>query len=341
MVYVRRMVRRCGSTDLVVWTDAAATTLVRQIIDALDGSMRPIGLGGPGSQRVSELAKALDCPCHDDFRKLAVDRPAPFVLVSAARGVNARHAADALDRGATIFALEPLFHGFDALATLAAPTRGTHATGGRVTTPGTFLRCPGWHFAADPTQVLKTPRFIQFTNVGPRCHRSLFARFYEAWQVVLRLGQLPHSVDASLTGPVASLPAYLDAITGHMAAHARMENGTSSVVVASDCVGRPARTLTLTGDEAHLVVTDVDYELSDAEGNRLDHHRGDEAVADFAALVARDLLQWAERDRPATVVEPAAELVLACCQASLLSARTGQVESPATILSMQHRSSPA
>ena len=335
------MPQRQAGLEAIIWTDAAKTPLVRDVLDRMGSAVQPIAVGGPSSGDVVRLAGHLDCAGGDDLRKLIIDQPAAFVLLATAARVDATAVAPALDQGSTVLALEPVTAGFDDLVALAGGPNGMPigTTGrGLVASPAMFLRCPGWMAVADPIDVLSTPRVIQFTNIGAAKERSLFARFYEAWEVVLRFGQLPQTVDASVTGPLAHLPEDVRALTGHLTAHARFDDAAAALVVASDAVGKSTRTLTLTGDEAHLRVDDMSYELHDASGKQLDGHRRADAPCEFADLVAYDWTRLIDRGSAAPTTASRTDHVLACCVACLLSARTGQVESPAKILAMQRRS---
>ena len=230
------------------------------------------------------------------------------------------------------------YHDGRRLEAVEKKIRGTekviHSGWDQVISPGSFLRGPGWSAAAEPTEILANPRLIQFTSTGPRSDRSLFARLYEAWEIVLQFGAMPQQIDASLSGRFVRMPHDLRQLEGHLAAHARVDDQATALVLVSDDAGMPARHLEVIGDEAHLRVGDLDYQLADTRGETLDGTPAADRDTAFAGFVADDWLRLIERGPAATKPKPSVEHVLACCHASALAAHTGQGESPAKMLEM-------
>ena len=329
---------------VVVWTDDARSALVQQVLDLMGSAVSPIGVGGPRGTAVEALADTLDCTLEDDFRQLMVERRVSCVLLATMTGATASDALLWASAGVAVLALEPICATLEELADATAAVIGRQAitaSGPVALAPG-FEHCPGWTGAADPTQVLNSPQLIGFTTTGPATSASLFARLYSAWRVVLTIGvDLPASIDASLIGPAGSLPDDLRGVSGSLAAHARAGRGErewSAVVEVGDQIGPGFRQLRLIGAAGRLLVHDHGYELYDQQGKPLDAQPAAVQSATDADLIAE---HWRRRldqssPRPATSI-PDDAAVLACCLACLLSARTGQPESPAKLLQVQGR----
>jgi len=325
--------------EVTIWTDPRTAALARQVIDRMSHAVRVIGVGGPRSAEVAALARAHQLESADDLRKLLVDRPAAFLLLTAADDIDAADLASAAAHGTIVVTLEPTHSDLPAYA--AKPRSGANAANGaapQVVFLPSFLRSPGWT-SADPREALGAIRLVSYGSFGGPADASLFARLFEAWRVVLSLGQLPETIDASLVGPLAEPPENLRAMTGHLALHARMPDGVSAVIEASDRVGVPSRGMRITGEQGSLRATDHAYELYDASGKQLEEKAAPDKPLTYADLVA---MHWSRLiSRPDLAPADAASVngddsqVLACCVATLLSARTRQPESPAKLLSLQ------
>ena len=329
--------------EATIWTDGERTPLIGRVLDRMGSAVRAIGVGGPRSSVVDRFGRDMDCPLLDDLRKMIIDHPAAFVVLASSVDATPDDAALALDQGATIIALEPIAANFDELKALDSPGRadrvrtGTGRSTGCIEPAAAFLRGHGWSRAAQPTDVLGQRRLIRFTSTGPRRERSLFARLHEAWQVLLRLGPAPESVDASLVGQVPEVPQDIRAMSGHLVAHARNPDGTAASILVSDATGCRDRSLHLVGDEASVRAGDFDYDLHDAAGRLLDSYQCDGRGGDFADLVADDWSRLIDRGQGVPDEGTLPDQVLASCLACQLSARTRQPESPGTLIQMQGR----
>ena len=289
-------------------------------MDSMGATVHPIGLGGPRSSELDELGKRLGCPPGDDLRKMLVERPASFLLVTSLQDVALEELRGAADAGTRVVCLEPLAVELDDLGKLDGPVLPT-----AITMVPAFLRSPGYLAAADPQDSLGQPRLIRFSSLGRPHHGSLIARLLDAWTAVLEFTAIPESVSASLTGPTSPTRR----ITGHLAAHARVADGGTVLIEASDTAAQTRRELSVLSPEAQLRVGDTAYELRQADGSLLDDSRPQPQPVDFVGLIAH---QWRRLlERPGPPAAPGRQ-ALACVHACLLSARTGQPESPGNLL---------
>src|SRR5690606_29923013 len=116
----------------------------------------------------------------------------------------------------------------------------------------------------------------------------------------------------------------------------RFDDGRTASLVASDHAGRWNRTVTLLGEGGRLRLFDDGFEWIDPGGEKVDSSRASTREAPGAwgahevAAIADDLSRRLDPAIPAVGPVDHAS-VLALCQATLLSARTGQCESPASI----------
>lgn len=318
-----------------------------------------IGVGGPRSAAISNLAKTIGCHPEDDFRKLQVDHPATYVLLATWRSVSEEDIQMALAAGSVVVALEPpLTAEFTSAVerssgvyagTPSSPAKNrsitavqthdlaTTAVGQLVTIP-CFVQSPGWRSAAEPVDLIGPPNLIRFTSHGSLGDGSLFSRLFDAWSVVLLLHELPESIGASLSGPLVQVSDELRNLSGHLVAHARLSNQAAALVMVSDCCAPHYRALHVIADQGQWFVDDLGYQLHDKDGNLLDQSRPRKTKACFTDLIVGHWKQLIERKSNFIQNDPCeVKAVLACCLASALSARTGEPESPRKLLELQHQ----
>ena len=326
---------------LTIWTDAARAHLVQQIVGELDPPAEVVAVGGPRDAPIESWAEQLGCPCGDDLRQLLVEHPAPWVLV-AARGLDSSDVHEAVQGGAVVLSLDPI----DQIRVVRSkgPGRGKAAgEQGRIELVPGFDRCFGWRRAADPMQVLGSPRLIDFQSHGGPASAGLYARLYDAWRTLCFFVAPPESVDASLMLPAdqrTELPEDLHAMAGHMSVHARFgsaSDGCCATVNLSNHAAVNRRRISVIADEGHLIVSQSGYELFDSQGTPIDQDEQQDADLGYPRLIGDHWQRLIEQpDGPA--LDPACSRsdLISCCLACLLSARTGQAESPARMLEV-HR----
>ncbi|MEM9418472.1 MAG: hypothetical protein AAGA25_05360 [Planctomycetota bacterium] len=311
-----------NAAEVTVWTSPERASLAGELLDVMGGSVRPIGVGGARSGELDDLGKHLDCSAEDDLRKLLIERPAASLLVTSLQGASIADLQSAAQDGTKVICLEPLSVELDELGKLDSPSVPE-----TITFAPAFLRSPGFLAAADPQESVPPPQLIRLTSLDRPTHGSLLARLLDAWITALEFTPMPETINASLTGPTSPIRQ----ITGQLAAHARVANGSTVLIEASDTAASRRRELSVLSTESQLRVSDAEYELHQADGNILDASDTPEQQLSFVDLLAhhwRLLL-----DRPAPTAAPQRQ-ALACVHACLLSARTGQPESPSNLLQL-------
>lgn len=351
---------------MIIWTGVEQAAQTEATLRLMGPAVRPMAIGGPRVMEIDQLARTWACPHEDDFRKLLRDKPAKFVLLASMSEVDHEDLVTLLNQGATVLTTEPIAADFDHLIDpdprlndpLLPPPNGKTSDPDNVATQSTAVsalikigdvvwvpameKAPGWRRAAEATQEVGSIQLLGFSSFGQPGDCSLFARLYEGWRLAIELVGLPEEIDASLTGPLREVPENPRGLTGHMGIHARMGNGRTAVMQVSDRAAQLGRRLSLIGGRGHLKISDHGYELFDSTGQRLDGHRPTRQKNNrYAELVA---LHWKylidNPPIPSTAPKPPATPeahILACCLACLLSARTGDPESPRKLLQLHGR----
>ncbi len=330
---------------LILWTEPHRAAIAKRVIEMLDPAPQLLAVGGPRGSSVPELAKALDVPFDDDLRKLLVDYNAAYLLAATSQPIPAEDVLTAVAQDVTVLSLEPFAGQLDEWVSLESQVLGVienpapNAVGTRLVRMPIFTQSPGFLAATDPFELLGDQRVIGFESSGVHESASLFARLYDAWATVLRFIDVPETIDASLVGPLAELPEQLPFITGIMSAHARLSDQASVIIQVSDRSGCNHRMLHVIGAEAELRVTNTGYDLRHPAGDVIDHADDSGEVIEDAGLIAHQWERLLQQDADGAagggvVMSPSQADILACCLTCLLSARTGQPESPRRVIEM-------
>lgn len=351
--------------SVIVWCDEATAGRAGELLARMGASVRVVAVGGPRASAIGDLAQRCSARAFDDRRQMARECPASFLLHAAAENLPEGEFTPLRSQGCRVLAVEPVADDLDDAPDPSAPAP--------LTLPA-FLRAPGWSAAADPIAVLGRLRSASILSLGPPAEASLFSRLFDAWSVALTLVELPESIDAAYAGPLPEPPPpeAPRGLTGDIALLARASTLTQPadpasppddpalersdkpaarrsaltptapgplalVMQISDRAGASLRRVQLTGSDAALVVSDHHYSLHDRQGRLLDQLAPAPVAPDYLELSA---IQWrrliAQPDRPIPPGPPV-DAILACCQACLLSARTGQPESPRKMLEIHGR----
>ncbi|MEM9883560.1 MAG: hypothetical protein AAF800_11635 [Planctomycetota bacterium] len=310
--------------EVAVWAGPERAELAGDVVDRMAGAARPLAVGGPACEAVADLGRRLGCPVEHDLRKLLNDRPVASVLVAEFDGIDPLILGKRLPAGTRALCLEPRAAGLHE----SPPGYETVASAPR------FLDAPGHHRAAEPLDALPPPRLIRFSSLGRPTHGSLLARALDAWAAVLAYADLPETVTASAHDPTGEPDPPIRRRRGWLAAHARLADGGAVLVEAADTAAHTRRQLSVLTADAQLTVSDTGYKLRQNNGAVLDAGDDDRDAAGFADLIAD---QWRrDLERPVSATRPEADAAaLACVHAALLSARTGEPESPRQLLKMQ------
>lgn len=339
------------SRNVALWLLPEQVSLFQRISAVAELAI--IAAGSPLRGQSAAIAEAFSTRCIDDLRTLLLTVDADLILIASAGPFGSGSRTDDVEaliaargRGIEVATLDPI------PATALDLVSAGWLTPGPAGIPVDLLR-----FGPLPrlsrtmrsaTEVLENFGHIRLLSIEAWCRPhegTLGAQIQAAMDLILSLMGEPETVDATFVSPtqgtgVHMLPAdsLLD-LRGALTANLRFADGRTASLVASDQGGRWNRYITLLGPAGRLRLFDDGFEWLSTTGEKIDNSRppgaergsppADHAVAAIADHLSRLLdpsLPPPQRTDPSAV--------LAVGQAALLSARTGQSESPATIRRM-------
>ncbi|MBM4108667.1 MAG: hypothetical protein FJ255_07620 [Phycisphaerae bacterium] len=332
---------------VAAWLRPEQCDLVEQAVRL--AGLRLQGVGTPARGQAPALASRLDCAPLDDLRAaLAEAKGGVFLLADpdefggTASPDDARAILAARERGVRTLTIEPLPSNALLLnpgGWLDAPTQAP---------PAEFVPLPralrALRQAVEPLQAFRPPSLLAVQSLSRPHEGSLAARLFAAMDLVRGVMGEPETIDAAYSSPPAGPPSppgeSLRTLTGSMTANLRFAGGRSACVVAGDRAGRWNTTATLIAAAGRLAIYDDGLEWIGPDGGKLDQQRGaargrgKPRSVDPAVAALADALDQAAAMGPA--LDPPFDMPAVFCmaQAAILSARTGQPESPATIRHM-------
>jgi hypothetical protein len=342
----------------ICWLSLDQLPLARAVAEQV-GGLRIVGVGSP--DRASSAAAELGTRPLDDLRQALATEEADLFWLAAPGAFGAGEGASedaaalaaARARGSLVVSLEPI----PASATDLAAGGGWLDPGGRgALRPADCCACGprlrlGRPFreAQEVLESFGPVRSAMVESWRRPSQGSLGAQVYDAMDLLCALLGEPQTVDAAHVAPGIAggrgggwgrqVGDSLRGWRGDLTASLRFDDGRTASLVASDHAGRWNRTVTLLGEAGRLRLFDDGFEWIDPAGEKVDSSRQSTREApggvggvgrhEVAAIVD-DLSRRLDPAIPAPGPADHAS-VLALCQATLLSARTGQCESPASI----------
>jgi len=362
------------SRRTILWQTQAQTGLLRRLARAAGLDVIAVGSPdatqasaiasewGGDTQPLSDLRAAVATAPRGTLVLIAdpgaFGSPAPPASDRASTRLDVEELDNADERGVKIASLEPI----PAALTQFAEAGVKAAAGGAGVEAGAGMgRGNDWALLAPlsrftrPVQELcellptiGAPRTLAVHALGTPAHGSLGARLFDAADLVLLLmgPALPEGVHAVFTTPTAAgggargihaappPPDHIRGLDGDLSASLRFDRNRAATITASNRAGSHNLSLTLLTDQATATVR---------AGRLTVHHHGEGVIPiapaarpdedPFVDALATQLTRYLESGVGlAGQVDFAATLAL--CQAALLSARTGEPESPATMLKL-------
>lgn len=359
-----------AAKTVAVWLDLDQVDLVRA---AVQGSgLTLVAAGCPQLGRAAEVAQLLGVQPLEDLRGALTSSDADVMLLascgefgsgadaaaSGRRGTGGSGAddlavlADRRARGGAILTLEPmpasalqlsapaLSGGEHAAEASAAGTTGVGGAGEPVTVAPLLRRAAVWRQASDVLlQLGPVHTAVAEFYAGPG-EGSLGARLFDAIDLITSVLGDAETVDAMYVWPGRGKIVHpvvgesLRGLSGVLTANLRFADGRAAAIVCGDHTvgcGRWSRRVTLISEAGRLSLTDAGFEFTSGDGRGVD--RSPQRELGLPDLLREQLA--ASVDPRAPVIAPTAwPRVLATSGAALLSARTGEPESPETILRM-------
>jgi len=340
---------------IAVWADPTQTDFVRASAQA--AGVHIALAGSPLKGQSGLVASELGAEPFDDLRNALAEADVTLFwlaslgdLPSGETAAAGRAVLAAKSRGVGVASTEPLpASAFDL----------THAGWGAPDDrPGSGLAGEFVRFVALPRQsrvmrdahevlaAFGAPRMVQIESWAGPAHGTLGARLLGAMDLVHTLLGDPETIDAAYVGPhgatgVHTLPGEtLRDLHGDLTATMRFPDGRAAVLATSNGAGRWNCVVTLISGEGRLRLYDDGFEWIGPDGAKRDElrqsktSRGKTSPADHAVSAAADTLARLCDPHLPDPGPVSLGSVLCLSQAALLSARTGQPESPHTIRRM-------
>lgn len=338
----------------IVWTDEQRAACMKAVASA--AGLVVVGAGCGVKGRSSAVAGVFDCPVVDDLRRALTDGECDAVLIAsagdfgaAASPSDAQAVLHAHQRGVRVLTLEPLPASALELAgpwTTPGPG-GVRPLDGLAFVPLVRAARP-YREAAEVLEMFGQPRTLLIEACCRAEEGSLGARLFGAIEVLLTLLGEPDSVDAAYAPPqrgplIPQLGETLRETHGDITANFRFADGRAAAVLVSNRSGRWSRNITMLGGEGRLRIFDDGFEWVNEAGEPVDasrevKRRGETPTSRSVQIIADAVSRVLDPAVPAE--SPLDEAgILAVCQATLLSTRTGSAESPSTIRRMMQVSS--
>lgn len=310
--------------------------------------VRVVAAGCPREGHTATVASALGVPPADDLRAVLANADADLVLLAAPvdaaslGGGDLRPVVAAAARGLKIATLDPMPASALELAGAGwlTPINGLPPVDAiRFVPLGRLSRA-----MAGAAGVVETFGSVHAALLRSWCRSeegTLGARLYSALDLVLSLMGEPETIEAAFVSPMLGRKVYmlpgetLRDLRGTITANLRFSDGRAAALALSDRGGAWEQVVTLLGPGGRLSIGDDGFEWIGADGKVVDESRPAARArrATGADGVAEGLRAMLEGGAPASAPTDAMG-VLCLAQAALLSARTGQGESPATIRRM-------
>jgi len=319
---------------LALWIEPPHEPLLPELLASLVDEFELVAVGGDGTSGVSESAAERQIPFVDDLRRLTLEHPADWLLCCGRTDHDAEDLLFAAEHDRQVLTLWPPVGSLDELQRLG---KRIEAQATRIHLAPLFTSGLGWSRAADPAEVFGRLDSLSWLSAGPPATWSLFTRLFEAWQLVLSHADMPEAIGASLSGDVGASPEHLRQLSGHLTVHGRLATRGACVLHLSDRGGPARRSMFAIGRDAVVRVDDARYELSGPDGQPLEPTSGDPGAEtpSFHQQLLRAIRAQIKQPQSRPAPSDQLQAILGCCEATLLSTRTGQPESPARLLSLR------
>jgi len=326
-------------TDAIVWTGPERAAFVAAAAEA--GGLTVVGAGGPGRTGATS-AQRLGVDSVTDLRAAIAESATGVVLIADAGPFgtvespgDAEAVLAAKARGTEVLTLDPVPASIYGLAD-GGWARSKH--GRRAVDAVRFLPGARDHaMLGSLDEVLESFGEVRIASVralGRREHGGLGAAMLGGLAMLRRVLGPVETIDAAIVGREAGERSSagedrLRDLHGHATAMARAERGAVGRMFASDAVDGWDRSIELVGPAGRLIVREDGFVWSGPDGVEVDS--GTRKVDGDPAIVALGGAIRAHLAQPGPAGEELVE-ALAVAQAALLSARTREPESPASMM---------
>ena len=310
----------------IIWIRPDQTEMIRKT--AVKACLKIVAAGSGKTGQSSGVARDLEADSAiDDMRQALAEVPADLILLGDISGIDPpviTYLRKLQNQGIKVFSLEPL------PGTLMEMTE-IEERGAAELLP-MMRHSPGFIAAESLLESFGEIRCVNISFRAGTGEGSLAARLFSAFDIIERLCGTPETIDAVLVGNTGSIPEKLPGINGHLTANLRYADNQAACIAVSDQAGKWSRGVTILGEGGCLRVDDIAAEWIGLDGNIVDEAVTTE-ISDLSDLLAKHV-DRALNTTSTVIPPPRHATILALCEAALLSARTGQNESPLKMLKM-------
>lgn len=297
----------------IVWAEPEQESLLRDVLET--AGLDLVAIGAPTARGASALAKSFDVASFEELRQAARRDDADLLWLMAPAPLTADERRALGDGPLRVLSSEPRPLDADVL---------------HVDPPGVapvdFVPCmrrsPGYRTTIDTRAEFGRPATLLIEMGAPPAAGSLFARLYDAMDLLVDLAGEVVTLDAALAGSLPGVPERLPDLRGHMTVNTRLADGSCAAIVVSSEAGAWFRNVRLLGPRGSLRFDDARYAW---DGDDVAETGGPDERPSLATLIADEI------DRgpgPMDALVPDTADVLALCESARLSARTGDGETP-------------
>jgi len=310
---------------ILAWADADQLSFVRSVAD--HPALELVSIGAEHTDSAIKLANALEVEREDDLRRAMQRDDFDLFWLACPLVLEPATAKLIRERRLRVMATQP--HP----ASLADLANAEEAA--TVHFVPIMRRSPGYRATADILSDFGEPRCVNITMRCGHGQGNLFARLFDAMDIIDALCGEPEIIDAALVSPTPGVAEALADLHGHMTINIRFPENRCACVAISDRAGAWFRGVTILGEGGCLRINDDGFEWHSVDGELVDSHQALEPSSPgqlVAANIIRVLEQLDTTDAP-----PDAGKLLAMCEAAKLSCRTGEGETPRKMLKMMSR----
>ncbi len=323
VVWCGTLIHMAETHPILAWADADQESLVRDV--ASHPAVDIVAVGSDSADAAARLSTNLGIDRIDDLRRASQHEQAQLLWIASPTHMEPALAKTLRERGWRCASCQP----FPAsLTDLPASPEDIAAI--RFTPP--MRRSDGFRAATDILADFGEARCVNVTMRSGTGQGGLFARLFDAVDVVESLCGVPEIIDAALVSRMSGVAEHLADLHGHMTINLRFPENRCACVAVSDQAGTWFRGVTVLGDGGCLRISDDGFEWIAESGEVLDSHESTSHISP-GQLIAHQLVRMLEH-RGETDAPPDASKLLAICEAARLSCRTGEGETPRKVLKM-------
>ncbi len=313
---------------MIAWLERGQEPLLRDVLQNDDFILVAIGAHSPALG--TELSDTFSVPRVDDLRQAILRDDVNVLFIAAPERIDADERRLLRERDILTVSAEPRPVDITDLMADATEAETAHFV-------PLMRRSSGYRGAIDALTEFGPPEAAHVALTGGVGQGTLFARVFDAMDLLHTSFSQIEGIDAALSGPISTVPESLEILHGNLTANIRFTDRRSASLCISDCAGPWRRQITFLSERGHITITDAGYHWHDADGELIEHAGADELHTP-GQLIGMQITRLLEgRDAPPATSPPDTAMLLGWCEAARLSCRTGQPESPVRLLQIMSK----